>query len=233
MRPLLTPKWLLSHLFVLAMVVSMVNLGFWQLRRLDERRDRNVEDRTAMEAPPAAIASFLGTDAADHTAVIVAGEYVAEQSFLIANRTFGSQPGAWLATPLRMVDGRIVVVSRGWVPRRWTAGDDPRIIDTPAGEVEVTGRLNASVGGGRIGGGATAVLPEISRMDLGRVEELLGIDVAERWVQLVAQTPTVGELPLPVPPPSLDEGTHLSYAFQWFFFSTGTVVAYALILLRR
>ncbi|NIR40461.1 MAG: SURF1 family protein, partial [Actinobacteria bacterium] len=42
-----------------------------------------------------------------------------------------------------------------------------------------------------------------------------------------------GELPIPVPPASLDEGPHLSYAFQWFFFSVGTVVAYGLILRRQ
>ena len=36
----LRPKWILSHLFVVALVVLMINLGFWQLRRLDQRRAR-------------------------------------------------------------------------------------------------------------------------------------------------------------------------------------------------
>ena len=41
MRVLVGLKWLLSHLFVLTMIVVMVNLGFWQLRRLDERQASN------------------------------------------------------------------------------------------------------------------------------------------------------------------------------------------------
>ena len=93
MRRFLTPAWLLSHLFVATMVVVMVSLGFWQLRRLDERRDRNDEVRAAMEAEPVDLRELLaGPPPPDHTAAIVAGRYLADASFLVANRTFESQP---------------------------------------------------------------------------------------------------------------------------------------------
>ena len=233
MRPFLTPKWLVSHVFVLSMIVLMVGLGFWQLSRLDERKDRNVEVRAAMEAEPVPVESLLGTDPLDHTQVIVAGEYLFEHSFLVANRTFDSQAGFWLVTPMRLADGRVVVVSRGWVPRSWASGRDVREIDMTSGTLEVLGRVRASVGGGRIGGGSAMIHPEISRLDLGRVEELIGIDVEDLWVQLAQQAPPLGELPIPVPSPSLDEGPHFAYAMQWFFFSFGTVVAYVLILRNR
>lgn len=233
MRPFLTPKWLLSHAFALAMVMLMVSLGFWQLSRLDERKDRNAEVRIAMAAEAEPIESLLGTEPLDHTATIVAGEYLDEHSFLVANRSFESQAGLWLATPMRLEDGRVVVVSRGWVPRLWTSGDDLRVIDTPTGRIEVLGRVQESVAGGRIGGGSTYELPDISRMDLPKVEEMLELDVEDRWVQLVRQAPPLGDLPVPVPRPSLDDGPHLSYAFQWFFFSFATVVVYVLILRKQ
>ena len=41
----LRPKWLLSHVLVLALVVVMINLGFWQLRRLDEKKAHNASVR--------------------------------------------------------------------------------------------------------------------------------------------------------------------------------------------
>ena len=50
-RFLLSPRWLLSHLFVVLLVVTMVNLGFWQLRRLDEKRDRNALIESRMDQP--------------------------------------------------------------------------------------------------------------------------------------------------------------------------------------
>lgn len=233
MRPFLTPKWIISHLFVLGMIVLMVGLGFWQLRRLDERRALNADVRAATQAEPVAVEDLLDADPLDHTAVLVAGEYLDEYSFFVANRTFESQAGSWLATPMRLGDGRIVIVSRGWVPRLWVTGDDSRVIDTPSGSLEVLGRILKSVGGGRIGGASTEILPAVSRMDIPKVEEMLGLDVEDSWVQLERQAPPLGDLPVPVPRPSLDEGPHLSYAFQWFFFSAGTVVAYALILRKR
>ena len=104
MRPFLSPKWLLSHVFVLSMVVLMATLGFWQLNRLQERKDRNDDVRTATEAAPVDIEDLLDPDPLDpdpldpdpldHTAVLVRGEYLDEMQFLVANRTFESQPGA-------------------------------------------------------------------------------------------------------------------------------------------
>jgi cytochrome oxidase assembly protein ShyY1 len=37
---------------------------------------------------------------------------------------------------------------------------------------------------------------------------------------------------VPVPPPELSEGPHLSYAVQWFIFSTIAVVGYPITLRR-
>ena len=40
---LLRPSWIISHIIVLALLVSTVNLGFWQLRRLEERKSNNAQ----------------------------------------------------------------------------------------------------------------------------------------------------------------------------------------------
>lgn len=229
---------MLSHLFVLLMVVVMINLGLWQVRRLEERRDSNSEIRVALQAEPQETATLLAsaTLPPDHTTTVATGTYLDEHSFLIANRTYESEPGYWLVTPLELVDGAVVAVSRGWVPRSWAAGLRNEDLSAPEGLVTVTGRAFRSVGGGSIGTGETAVLTELNRLDLDRVAELTGLDMADLWLQLAQQRPplpTDASLPVPVPPASLDDGPHLSYAFQWFFFSFGTVVVYALILKRR
>ena len=53
-RFLLKPWWILSHLLVLALVVVMINLGLWQLHRLQEKRDFNalVESRQDLPVEP-------------------------------------------------------------------------------------------------------------------------------------------------------------------------------------
>lgn len=235
MRRLASGGWIVSHLFVLAMVVLMVNLGLWQLRRLDERRTGNAEVAAAMSQAPSDIAAHLDARGPppEYTAVAAAGIYRSDAEVRIGNRSSGGQPGFWLATPLELGDGRAVAVVRGWVPRRSLSGLDDRSPAPPEGEVIVAGLAFDSVDGGRTAETAPGERPEISRMDLARFEEASGVDVEDTWIRLRAQAPPQPEgLPVPVPDPDLGEGPHLSYAFQWFFFSAGAVVVYALILRR-
>ena len=235
MRRLASPGWIVSHIFALAMVVLMVNLGFWQLRRLDERRANNTQVAAAMSQSPSDIAAYLDAlgPPPEHTAVAAAGTYLSDAEVRIGNRSSGGQPGFWLATPLELGDGRAVAVVRGWVPRRAVTGLDDRTTAPPEGEVTVVGLAFDSVGGGRTAVTALDETPEISRMDLERFEEASSVDVVDTWIRLRAQSPPQPEgLPEPVPDPELGEGPHLSYAFQWFFFSAGAVVVYALILRR-
>ena len=234
MRRLGSPKWIASHLFAAAMVVLMANLGFWQLRRLDERRADNSAIASAMSQAPADIAEHLDTRGLppDYTTVAAMGTYRADAEVRIGNRSSGGQPGHWLATPLELGDGRVVAVVRGWVPRRAPAGLD-RSVAPPAGQATVVGLAFGSVGGGRVAVTGPGETPEISRMDLERFEEVSGVDVEDVWIRLRAQSPFQPEgLPEPVPDPDLGDGPHLSYAFQWFFFSAGAVVVYGLILRR-
>ena len=235
MRRLASPGWIVSHIFALAMVVLMVNLGFWQLRRLDERRADNAEIAAAMSQAPFDLAAHLDTRGLPptYTAVAAAGTYLSGAEVRIGNRSSGGQPGFWLATPLELADGRAVAVVRGWVPRRVLSGQDDRSPAPPQGEVIVAGLAFESVGGGRVAEVAPGETPEISRMDLDRFAEVSGVDVEDVWIRLRAQSPPQPDgLPVPVPDPDLGEGPHLSYAFQWFFFSAGAVVVYGLILRR-
>lgn len=240
-RGLLSPGWIASHLFVTATVVLMVNLGFWQLGRHDDRRAANAAVAATMARDPVDLAGLIDADdpPPDYTAVIAAGRYAEGAEVLIANRSFEGQAGSWLATPLRLdpapaggAASPVVMVVRGWVPRRHTAGIDERPAGPPSGPVTVTGLAFASVAGGRIGVTALGQTPEISRPDLDRYREVTGLDAAPVWIRLRAQNPPPGELPIPVPPPALSDGPHLSYAFQWFFFSVGAAAVYGLILRR-
>ena len=232
-----TPKWMLSHLFVVSMLVVMTAAGFWQLDRLDQRRASNDEIRAASEATAQPIEDLLdrieaGETVPDQTAVTVTGRFVIDTDLLVANRTFDTEPGFWLATPFELDDGRLVMVSQGWIPRDVASGESPQPVSTPSGRVEIDGRLFESVDGGRIGSDVNGV-GQVSRLDLDAAEEALGIDVVDRWVQAANPDWERGVVPIPVPRPTLDEGPHLSYAFQWFFFTTATIVAYTLILRRR
>src|SRR6476620_446789 len=118
----LRPKWILSHLFIVLLVVTMVNLGFWQLRRLHEKQRFNarVTARSADPVAPisqvlSARSSFDNGRAVEFRRVTATGRYRPDQQLIVRSRSFDSAPGSWVMVPLEMPDGTAVVVNRGWI----------------------------------------------------------------------------------------------------------------------
>ena len=95
------PGWILSHLFVASCVVAFVLLGFWQLSRLQERKDANALIRSRETAEPVPLGTLIPVDATteqsspiSYRKVTVTGHYDTDNQVLIRNRTRGSSdPG--------------------------------------------------------------------------------------------------------------------------------------------
>ena len=69
-------------------------------------------------------------------------------------------------------------------------------------------------------------------VDVDAIARDVPYDLVPWFLQLRSQIPSGGDLPVPAPLPELDDGPHLSYAFQWFAFATIAAVGYV-ILIRR
>lgn len=239
----LRPRWLISHLFVGALVVLFVVLGFWQLDRLQEKKDRNATVRARTSEPVAAVGDLVPPDApmsagegVEFRRVTATGTYLADRSVLVRSRSKDGAPGSWVLTPLEVADGTAVVVNRGWIPNSGLLEAVPDDLPTPRGEVTVEGLARPTETRGSFGptDPAEGTLTSLARADLARLDQQVPEDLLPFYVQLQEQDPVVGDAdPDPVPQPALDEGPHLSYAFQWFFFSSVGLVGYPLILRRR
>lgn len=228
-RFLLRPRWLAFHALVLVGVIVMVNLGFWQLRRLDERREFNAEVAESIDQDPVPLLTLaddpdLDLDETEWSQVTTTGTYLAEQ-IVVFNRSQGGVAGDNVLTPLVLDDGRIVLVNRGFVP----LGQD--VPPPPPEEVEVLGRIRPSQSRQRgeltdSGGGPVT---EVRRVEIERIAPQLPGDVLPIYLDLIASRPPMtAQDPAPVPAPELDEGPHLSYAAQWFIFALSVIVGWVL-----
>ena len=231
-RFLLRPKWIGFHLLVVAGIVVMVNLGFWQLRRLDQRRDFNARVEARGELPPEPLDDVLASgppDAIEWRTVTVTGRYLGDEQFLVVNRSQGGRAGENVATPLDLGDGRTLIVNRGFVP---LSVDVP---PAPDGVVDVVGRIRQSQTRrtGQLSDPTEGDLTEVQRLDIPRLEQQLPGDVVPVYVDLLtSDPPEAAGLPGPVVRPPLGEGPHLSYAVQWFIFSVCAAVGWVLAVRR-
>jgi len=226
-RRLLRPAWLLSHLAVGALLVATINLGFWQLRRLDERRAYNalVEERAG--AHPASLGDLqVGADSGKlaYRAVEVSGVFDAEREVFVVNRTQAGLPGVHVVT-LLVGESGVVAVDRGFVPRPVYVAGDPSVWAPPDTEVVVVGRVR-SAGTNRGGNGA-----EVGRVDATDLSARWGVELPSVYVESGAGV-GAGAIPFGIPAPPLDEGSHLGYAVQWFVFFVIGLIGYPLVLVR-
>jgi surfeit locus 1 family protein len=238
-RFLRSPRWITGHVVALVTVVVFINLGLWQLRRLDERRAFNeliVGRSTAEEHTLGELLNEYGADedSLELRAVDAHGEYVPDEEVILLARSYEGISGHHVLTPLRTDDGLVVIVDRGWVPIDLDMPGAPEF-SPPVGRVTVHGVLRK----GEVRGPFAPSIPtegrldQIARIDIERLDQQIGGEVVPVYIQLTAQDPAqIGELPIPVPLPTPSEGPHLGYAVQWFLFTAVVLVGYP-ILLRR
>jgi surfeit locus 1 family protein len=227
-RFLLSPRWIAFHLLVIAAIVLMINLGFWQLRRLDERQAFNAEVTSRIDLPPEPLDDVLaGTDPEDveWRSVTASGTYLPDEEVRVVNRSQGGIAGDMIVTPLELEDGRILLVERGFVPL------DTDVAAAPTGEVDIVGRLRPSQERrrGQLSNSATGDVTEAHRIDIPRLAPQLPGPPVPVYAELVSSDPAEpGPHPQPVTAPELGEGPHLAYAVQWFIFSAAVAVGWVL-----
>lgn len=241
MRKLMTGRWLFKHLLVVLVLIVLINLGLWQLRRLNEKRafNRNITAAFNQPATPLSDGPINPAELHFHR-VAVTGTFDNAQAIVIRNQLLGDTPGLHLVTPLRLKDSdRAVLVDRGWIPR----GDsDPDPADLTAydlsGEVTLEGiAYQTQTRPGTLSPldpplkeGQTRMVAWF-RVDIERIQEQLPYQLLPIFIrQLPSPHADAKSLPRQETGLTLDEGPHLDYALQWFSFAAILVVTYAVFL---
>ncbi len=155
------------------------------------------------------------------------GRYLSDQ-IVWFNRSQDGLAGDNILTAL--VDGdSTVVVNRGFV----LLGDDDH--PPPTGDIEVLGRIRVPPGRqlGELTDSSSGPVTEVRRIDLQRLDEQLPGELLPVYLDLIGAIPNItASDPVPVPPPTLSSGPHLSYAVQWFIFAAAVLLGWVLAVRR-
>lgn len=243
MAQLLTGRWWLNHLLVLLVLLVLINLGLWQLRRLEERRTLNQNIQTALSQPAIPLRDAqIDPEMLHFRRVAVTGVFDNAAAIVLRNQLKGETPGVHLITPLRLGGSeQAVLIDRGWLPRR-EADLEPTDL-TPyevSGEVTLEGiAYRTQTRSGWISPldpplreGQTRLVNWF-RVDIDRIQQQVPYPLLPVFIR---QLPDSSTQPDTLPQPealTLSEGSHLGYALQWFSFAAILVVTYGIFLRQQ
>jgi surfeit locus 1 family protein len=216
----------------LVAVALFVVAGNWQRARLETKEAL----RAQIDAASAQLPVPLPRNVDNWTAwrfrpVIATGTFDAHHQILIDNRVHRGVVGFDVVTPLRLDDGRVVLVDRGFVaagPSRATLPSAP----AADGIVAVQGRINLAPDHYfELGRQApTGLLWQ--HLDPDRYAEATGVPVLPIFVEATAPAPGDEPLVRDWPAPDFGIERHRIYMMQWYAFAALALGFWAWFVLR-
>jgi len=229
-------SWPMTVLTLLA-VVAFISLGRWQWHRAAEKRALAAQFQ-AGAAQLLAVTHQPTAPLPRYSHVRIEGQYDAVHQFLLDNMSHDGYPGYEVLTPLKLADGRAILVNRGWVPltqsrRQLPPIDVPVALRTSATVVGLLDNLPvAAVAMGHVAPAPGATWPKLTSFPtMTDLSSALGQPLESRQLLLDSDQPA-GYL-REWKASGFGPSQHVSYAIQWWAFAALTLVLYAALNRRR
>lgn len=220
--------WKLTLLTALLLPL-LLSLGFWQLRREDEKLALQEQYAARQRELPVALSALDPQADLQYTQVEFSGEYDNTRHFLLDNRIHEGRPGYDLITPLVTAEDSVVFVNRGWLPQGATRAQLP-VPPAVEGRVTLRGTVYVQVGTPFTLGAAesdTRWPRVIQSLEPQRMAQAAGYDAGRLFpysVRLAEGAP--GALVRDWPVVSTSPEKHRGYAVQWFAMAAALVALY-------
>lgn len=218
--------WLVSLSALIGIGVTLA-LGRWQLSRAAQKETLQSQIHQEKMREPVDTQELLATKSMAsemYRPVTLRGTWLAHQTVFLDNREMGEKAGFFVVTPLQLErSDAVILVQRGWVMRNFLNRTVLPKVDTPAGVVQVSGRIAPPPSKlFEFKGADTGVIRQNLDLPQFRIETglpLLGVTV------LQTGAPSEG-LQRDWPPVNAGVDTNYGYAFQWFALSGLIAILY-------
>jgi surfeit locus 1 family protein len=220
-----------NALFLIIAVVFaavFVRLGIWQLDRRGQRLAMNERIRSRIDAPARPVAAIEpDTVRSRFSSAIVTGTVDYEHEIVLTHRGHDGAPGVDFLTPVRAAgNDTATLVNRGWVYSADAATVDRAhwhdTTSTFVGYVDAfESRPQDTVREGRI-----------RKVSYEAIARTMPYPVRPFYVVAMGDSASTPPQMIRLERPKLDEGPHLSYAFQWFGFATITLIGAGVVTAR-
>ena len=213
-------------------VVVFIQLGNWQLSRADEKDARQQQLEELAKQPTLNVpASPVKLDDLLYREVEAVGEYVADQTIYLDNKTHNGVAGYHIITPIRIANSDVhVLVNRGWIAAGISRDILPYIPEMK-GEIKVTGTVIPPTQRALVLSDEVVTGAVWSTLYIDRYQEQTGLILQP----ILIQQEGAFEDGLIREWIRLDTGSskNLGYAFQWYSFAVLTVIIFMVLNVKR
>jgi len=224
-RPAFWPTVTALPIFIL-----LIGLGVWQIERLHWKEGLIEARAAALAAPTAALPTDLAAARGmEFRHVRATGEFLHQHEFFLGASNDAGVTGYQVVTPLRLADGAVLLVNRGWIdaglkdPSKRAAGEI-------AGPVTVEGLLRLPPAG-RPNWFVPDNRCDIDYwfwIDIPAMARCGGLDRVLPFYVDAGPAPNPGGWPKGGVTRTELPNDHLQYAITWFSLAAGLVVVYLL-----
>jgi len=231
-RPRLIPT--IATLLTLPLLVC---LGLWQSGKAEQKQIlQDIYEKRGSSEPVRIGAEPFLVDEIRYSRVVVTGRYDPSYQILLDNQISKGQAGYHVITPLHIKGSNMrILVNRGWIP----LGNDrntPPAIDTPSGEIEITGFAHAPSGKYielTHSEAAKASWQKVwQNLDLKLYKEAVPFPIQSVTILLDPASPAGGYV-REWPKPDARIEVNRGYAVQWYLMSLTLVVIYLVTNLKK
>lgn len=219
------------------MLPAFQALSNWQWHRLSDRQDYNLQIQSQIDKAPVELSEVVSIVSTSKTVsansqwrtVEMTGVWLTEQQVLVRKKSLESNLGLWVVTPLKLQDGTIIMINRGWTAAANSAVDSPAVAELPSGTIEVLGRVREV---------QQRTKPAPTDLPEGQVDRIIPLEIVDNpntvsnaYVEMTASRPESKSSDIrTLPEPEVTEGAHRSYALQWMFFEIMTIIGWVILV---
>lgn len=212
---------------VIIAATLMGALGIWQLARLEQKEALIAAIARGAEIPPSKILPYSSEalHAAGFQRFQVTGEFLYPHEAHLAASYLRGRLGYRLLTPLRLEDGRILLVNRGWVPAaKKLSADRPETIIQGVQHYTVMLRTDRD---------HSVFTPnhDISHniwfwRDIPTLRKITKLNILPVSADVIMESPDPEVLPVPSDGHIELRNDHLGYAITWFLIGLSAIVIF-------
>jgi surfeit locus 1 family protein len=213
-------------------IALFVAAGNWQRGRMEQKLALRAQLDAAAGQAAVALPAPADWDAWRYRPVLASGAFDAKHQILLDNRIVAGRIGYEVVTPLKLDDGRVVLVNRGWLPGGATRTVPPDA-PPPVAPVSVTGRVNVPTPRYLELSDDTVQGVVWQNLDPERFARATGLSVLPIVVEQTRALDASDTLARQWPAPDTGADKHRIYMLQWYAFAALTALLWLFFTFRR